>query len=440
MSDKFINPSGFTENLPAEQIVEDGLKASFGVIAESFGYNHLETAAVEYLDTLASKGDISKEIYTIGRALDEENSGESERGLRFDLTVPFARYVAQHQGELTFPYRRYQIQKVWRGERPQKGRFREFYQADVDVVAEGKLAIEFDAEVALVMANILSRFELGDITMYINNRKFLSGLLEQYNINTLETIQAIDKLDKIGREAVVAKIAEESNVSTEALTPLFDLLTQTIPSTDVSAFLNAIPASNPILSEGITELQAVFAALSTAAVDGVKFVLSPSTARGLDYYTGTVYETTIDRFKAYGSICSGGRYADLASRFTNRSLPGVGMSIGLTRLMSIIKAEGLHSFETKTKSRVMLCLTDSTRLGDTLTLANALRAVSINVETNYRADVELGKQLNAAEAKGIPYAVVCHENDLYTVFNIRVRGDKHEVAGIPELLTLINPH
>jgi histidyl-tRNA synthetase len=200
---RYINPSGFPENLPVEQLVEDDLKKKMQAIAESYGYSHLETASVEYMETLASKGDVDKEIYTIGRALGEGTHEESQRGLHFDLTIPFARYVAQHQNDLPFPYRRFQIQKVWRGERPQKGRFREFYQADVDVVARENLPIAFDAEIALVMGSALDAMDIGSITMHISNRKFLSGLLMSLEIaNISDCLRLIDKLDKLGEAAV----------------------------------------------------------------------------------------------------------------------------------------------------------------------------------------------------------------------------------------------
>ncbi len=438
MNNRFINPSGFAENLPAAQILEDGLKAEFATIAESFGYTHLETASVEYMDTLASKGDVSKEIYTIGRALGEgEESTESARGLHFDLTVPFARYVAQHQGQLDFPYRRYQVQKVWRGERPQKGRFREFYQADIDVVGQGTLALEFDAEVALTMGQILDSFNIGGMTMHINNRKFLSGLLAQYGINSEDTLHAIDKLDKIGKEAVIEKICSEHGVTADSLTDLFTIFASHVAASDVSAYLETINGDNELLAEGKRELTRVFALLAqNPTFENVSFVFSPAIARGLDYYTGTVYETTINGLEKYGSICSGGRYAELASRFTTQQLPGVGLSIGLTRLMSIITSEDLIALDRTSPSEVGLCMLQTEQETATLETAHVLRRNGFNVEIDYRTEAGLGKQLTVLEKKGIPFAVICEADGWFTVCNLATTA-KQKVASIEEVITLV---
>ena len=421
MSNRYINPSGFAENLPAEQLVENKLKEAFRNQAELYGYVPLETSAVEYMDTLASKGDINKEIYTIGRALGEGEAAEGERGLHFDLTVPFARYVAQNQGELSFPFRRYQMQKVWRGERPQKGRFREFYQADIDVVGQQNLPIQFDAEVATVMARVLTSFGISAITMHINNRKLLCGLIESCGMGaTPEVLQLIDKTDKIGVDEVVRLLGEEHQVAEESARGLFEKIGQSVSQSEVENYLNGIETSSELLEEGVNELREVFTSLPQ--VDGCAFVLNPQIARGLDYYTGTVYETTVDGYEKYGSICSGGRYADLAGRFTNQELPGVGLSIGLTRLLSIIKGESLLDFSKKSTSDVMMCLLDDSMRGATLTAADELRQTGKAVEMNQKSSVALGKQLDLAEARGIPYAVVCEQDANYTLY--RIGGEK----------------
>ncbi len=434
-NNRYINPSGFPENLPAEQLVEDAMKATFADTASAYGYTHLETASVEYMDTLASKGDVSKEIYTIGRALAEgENSEEAQRGLHFDLTVPFARYVAQNQGQLTFPYRRFQVQKVWRGERPQKGRFREFYQADVDVVARENLALAFDAEVPLVMAEILSSFALGSITMHINNRKFLNGLFASLEIeHTTEALQAIDKLDKIG-EAKVRELLSELGVSPAALDTLFSVIGSPVAAAGVAAFLDGVPGDNELLSEGKAEVKEVFTLLTAAAPRAnVQFVFNPRIARGLDYYTGTVYETTIDGLEKYGSICSGGRYADLASRFTNQRLPGVGMSIGLTRLLSILKEEKLKDFNVQSSAQVTVCLAHEDQLVPSLKTAESLRSYGIKTEQNFKHTVALGKQIDQVKERGIPFALVCEADGKFTLFDIA--GDTKEVIADIEGVT-----
>lgn len=438
MNTRFINPSGFAENLPPEQIIEDTLKAAFAKTAESFGYTHLETASVEYMDTLASKGDVSKEIYTIGRALGEgEGSSESARGLHFDLTVPFARFVAQHQGSLSFPFRRYQIQKVWRGERPQKGRFREFYQADIDVVGHGSLPLQFDAEVALAMGQILSSFGIGPITMHLNNRKFLSGLLERHGINTESTLGHIDKLDKIGEAEVTARIIADNPNANPDLADLFTLLKHTIPVGDVPAYLDTIPDSNDLLTAGKAELRelcSILAALPQPT--NVHYVLDPAIARGLDYYTGMVCETTIDGFERYGSICSGGRYANLASRFTNQDLPGVGLSIGLTRLLSIITSERLFTAPARTKSDLGICILDAAQLLPALTTAQTLRSAGLNVELEYRFENGLGKQLTQFERQGLTWAVICEADGTFTLCNLTTQ-EKHRLADVTSIISTL---
>ncbi len=436
MSNRFINPSGFAENLPAEQLVEERLKQSFGAVAESYGFIKLETSSVEYMDTLASKGEVNKEIYTIGRALAEEGEGDAERGLHFDLTVPFARYVAQHQGKLQFPYRRYQIQKVWRGERPQKGRFREFYQADVDVVARENLPLQFDGEVVTVMSRILSTYGIGAVTMHINNRKYLTGLLQSFGIEDVTTaLQLIDKLDKIGMEKVRAELSIIYNLDDETLDLLFAYINERIAESDFERFATNVEVRNELMAEGLEELKVVFATLQTRVeISNVSFIFNPSIARGLDYYTGMVVETTLNGFEKYGSICSGGRYADLASRFTNQTLPGVGLSIGLSRLMSIIKEEQLVEMNETTNSNVVVCLLNEAERTASLSLAEALRQHGLNVESNHKPSVGLGKQLEQAKEKGIPYAVIVEVDGNFTFFDIK-EGNKKSLSNITDLVT-----
>lgn len=420
MSNKFINPSGFAENLPNEQIIEDKLKTIISKSAELYGYSRIETASVEYMDTLASDGDVTKEIYTIGRAQAEGDSKESNRGLHFDLTVPFARYVAQNQGKIQFPFRRYQIQKVWRGERPQKGRFREFYQADIDVVAQETLSPYFDAEVASVIAYILDSFEVGNITIHINNRKFLNGLLESFGI-TMDTavLQAIDKIDKIGIEEVMKLLREDLGYASSAVSDLFKIISTSVVRDDVEKFLHAIDDTNTTLAEGKSELLQLFSALPEKnRLKNITFVLNPRIARGLDYYTGTVYESTIDGLEKYGSVCSGGRYADLASRFTNQKLPGVGLSIGLSRLLTVIKEEELMDFSQKTNSQVVVCLLDESQREKSLKSADFLRLHDLNVEMNLKPTLALGKQLTAVENKGVKFALVCEKDGVFTLYPI----------------------
>lgn len=421
MTGKYINPSGFVENLPHEQIVEDDLKDAFRSVAELFGYSHLETSSVEYLDTLASEGEINKEIYAIERSQGEGSDSESRRGLHFDLTVPFARYVAQNQGELIFPFRRYQIQKVWRGERPQKGRFREFYQADVDVVSRETLPIQFDAEIAAVMAGILTSFDIGPITMRINNRKFLNGIFSLAGVEpSIEILQIVDKKDKIGVAAVKDALIERFGMSRTVVDNIFNYLGEIVPIERASKFIESIPSGNQTFEEGKQELLTIFALLSKLAASGsnVKFVLDPSIARGLDYYTGTVFETTIDGIEKYGSICSGGRYNDLASRFTNQKLPGVGMSIGLTRLLSILKEQRGVKFDKKNKCDLVVCTLNESQMEKLFSTAESLRKQGINTLTDFRHSSSLKKILSDAEARGIKFAIVCENDGTLSLYEI----------------------
>ncbi len=288
MTKDYINPSGFPENLLPEQIIEDSLKEEFSNIAERFGYIHLETSAVEYLHTLQTETNTGKEIYKIARAQAEgDDTPESDRGLHFDLTLPFARYTAQHYSKLRFPFRRYQIQKVWRGERPQKGRFREFYQADIDVVGNENLPIEYDAEVILIMAQILSSFELGEITMRINNRKFLTSLISYYGFeNHNYVLQQIDKIDKIGTSTAIENIRLETNIAQDKISELFTLLQNDIEPNELKDYLDKIPAQDDTFMEGKNELLSIFESLArqnAQITNGIKFVFSPRIARGLDY-------------------------------------------------------------------------------------------------------------------------------------------------------------
>ena len=381
---------------------------------------------------------MNKEIYTLGRALAEEGEGDSERGLHFDLTVPFARYVAQHQGKLQFPYRRYQIQKVWRGERPQKGRFREFYQADVDVVARENLPLQFDAEVVTVVARILSSYNIGGVTIHINNRKYLSGLLQSFGIEDATTaLQLIDKLDKIGVEKVRAELALIYNLDDISLDLLFAYINERITESDFAQFAANVEVRNERMGEGLEELKTIFETLRTRAeISNVSFVFNPSIARGLDYYTGMVVETTLNGFEKYGSICSGGRYADLASRFTNQTLPGVGLSIGLTRLLSIIKEENLVEMKEATNSDIVVCLLNEAERTASLSLAEALRQYGLNVESNHKPSVGLGKQLEQAKEKGIPKAVIVESDGNYTLIDIS-SNDKQKLDSIDTIVSLM---
>ena len=416
MSNKYHNPSGFPENLPAEQIVEEKMKAQMRRACESFGYVPLETSAVEYIETLSSKGDIDKEIYTIGRALGEGDGQEANRALRFDLTVPFARYVAQHYGELVFPFKRYQIQRVWRGERPQKGRFREFYQADIDVIANEKLPGYFDAEVVTVVLGVLESFNIGNFTIHINNRKFLQGLLEGFGVkDSISALRIIDKSEKVGFDMTKESLKTELGMSEENAVKVLEILEEKIPVAEIESFLGGITFENDLMKEGKAELLEIAKYLKEVKSTKGKFILNPKIARGLDYYTGSVFEMTIDGLEKYGSIGGGGRYADLSGKFINRKLPGVGISIGLTRLLDIVKNEDLLNFEKNTVTSVVVGLLDEDQRLDANKLAEKIRAGGLSVEVFHSGSADLGKQIQYKVKKGIEHFVLINTDGTFTV-------------------------
>lgn len=403
------------------------MKAEMRKVCESFGYVPLETSAVEYIETLSSKGEIDKEIYTIGRALGEGENQESNRALRFDLTVPFARYVAQHYGELVFPFKRYQIQRVWRGERPQKGRFREFYQADIDVIANEKLPLHLDAEVVTVILNVLESFGIGNFTIHINNRKFLQGILMAFEIKDTETaLRIIDKFDKVGFDVTKESLESELGMSEDGATKLLEILDKQVPVAVVESFLNGISLENDLIKEGKAELLEVVKYLKDVKVKNGEFVLNPRVARGLDYYTGSVYETTIDGLEKYGSVCGGGRYADLAGKFINKKLPGVGVSIGLTRLLEVMKNEDLIKFERNSLADVVIGLLDEDQRLEANNVADKLRKEGMNVEVFFNGSVELGKQIQYKVKKGIEHFLVINKDSTFTM---KIAEGKEEKFG-----------
>ena len=417
---KHVAPSGFPEYLPAKQVQFEYLKTR---VAESFaryGFEYIQTPAVEYLDTLASEGDISKEIYAIARAKEEGESSGSDRGLRFDLTTPFARYVANHQGHLSFPFKRYQIDRVWRGERPQKGRYRELYQADVDIVDRDSLAPGHDGEILSIIASTLEALDLFDFTIRLNNRAFLAKYLAQYGI-TAETektaFNIVDKLAKVPAKVSRGRLEEECGLSPEQAKQFLDGVSKKYDLADYAE-----------LSEEFAYLH-----VATQALDlkRGKIIIDLSIVRGLEYYTGFVYETTVDTHEELGSISSGGRYANLAGKFSKTILPGVGGSIGLSRLFYVLEETNLLP-EVPAQSGVYLLLLEQDQLAANQALATRLRAQGIRTETSLET-TKFSKQLKYAEAKGYPHAAICEVDGSYTLKNLATR---EQFAGLeyPQLL------
>ncbi|MBI3441877.1 MAG: histidine--tRNA ligase [Proteobacteria bacterium] len=411
--------SGFPEWLPEYRAIElqwmDKLRAVF----ESYGFCSIETPSVEEVDALLAKGgDTEKEIYTLHRLqADAHEDKEARLALHFDLTVPLARYVAQHYNDLVFPFKRYQIQKSWRGERPQKGRFREFYQCDIDVINLDNLPLHFDAELPAVLFEAYQALHIPPVELHISNRKIVVGYLQGLGVKDVSFVtRELDKLDKLGVEKVTKILADSFGgnsalakrcidiVQTKWIEEAFTMLQNHPPSSlnQPSLEFNNLPIlgprANDLCMQGIAELKFVIANLSHLPKGSV--IANPGIIRGLDYYTGTVVEV---RFKGKPmAIGGGGRYDDLAGSFINQKLPGIGVSIGLTRLFSMLLDDGYIKPGPKSPTQILVVLPEEARRGEAATTANTLRNRGYNVEL-FHSDSKLKRQLAYAERKGIPY-------------------------------------
>ncbi|MCK9898572.1 histidine--tRNA ligase [Parafrankia colletiae] len=391
--------SGFPEWLPDVRMVElrwlDTIRATF----ERYGFCSVETPSVEALDALMAKGETSQEVYTLRRLQAEDDGDSSRLGLHFDLTVPFARYVAAHFNDLVFPFKRYQIQRVWRGERPQEGRFREFTQCDIDVINIDQVPLHFDAELPRIVHEVLTTLGVPAWTLNINNRKVLQGFYEGLGIgDPLAVIRAADKIDKIGSAGVEALLTGPVGLTADQARACLDLAHVRGSDSGVVEAVGRLGAKSDLLTEGLDELARVLDDLADLPPGSV--VADLSIARGLDYYTGTVYEAKFVDAPGYGSICSGGRYDDLAGTFIRRHLPGVGISIGLTRIFAKLVADGLVGGGPASPAQVLVVIPSDERRADALATARQLRARGLNVETYHQAD-KLAKQIRYASRKGI---------------------------------------
>ena len=402
-SSKVTPLSGFPELLPAERLLELHFLDTVREVFELHGFAPIETRAVEPVERLIGKGgDADKEIYGIHRLADgeaERPGRDADLGLHFDLTVPFARYVLEHAGKLSFPFRRYQIQKVWRGERPQEGRYREFTQADIDVVDVGELAPHFEAEMPLVIAEAFRRLPVGDFRIQVNNRKIPEGFYLGLGLSDVAgTLRIVDKLDKIGPENV-ARLLVEAGATEEQAQACLALAEIRTDDTSFVERVRALGVEHPTLDEGLTALAAVIDT-GRAVAPGV-LVADLRIARGLDYYTGTVYETQIVGNEEWGSVCSGGRYDSLASD-GRTTYPGVGMSIGLSRLVHLLISKRGLSASRSTPAAVLVAVTAEEDRAASTQVAAALRARGIPCEVAPKAD-RFGKQIRYADRRGIPF-------------------------------------
>ncbi|HDN28006.1 MAG TPA: histidine--tRNA ligase [Thioploca sp.] len=406
--------SGFPEFLPPEQIlfakVLDIIREGY----ELYGFSPIETPAVERKEVLTSKGGNEKEIYALSRlAAGEGENPNTELALHFDLTVPLARYVAMHKNKLTFPFRRYQIQKVWRGERSQAGRSREFYQCDIDVIGRGSLSLLTDAEIPSIIYQIFRRMKIGPFVIRINNRKILQGYFQSLGIQADQIdgiTRIIDKLEKMGTEKVVSELTNKTALEKATAQQMIDFLGNELKTDDMLTQLNSMSQINEQFSQGVKELASVVEGIRNFRVPEASFKIDLSVARGLDYYTGTVYETVLVEHPGIGSICSGGRYDDLASFFTNEKLPGVGLSIGVTRLVSQLIEDGLLKKGAATVAQVLVASMDENRTSDYLRMGTELRNAGIPTEV-YLEKARIGNQLKYADKKGFKIAIIAGENE-----------------------------
>lgn len=395
--------SGFPEFLPAGRIVEQAVLDSLRSTFELHGFASVETRAVETMDQLTRKGEIDKEVYVV-RRIHAASDDRDELGLHFDLTVPFARYVLEHAGHLQFPFRRYQIQKVWRGERPQEGRYREFCQADIDIVGADTLAAHHDVEIALVMLEALERLhtDLGipPVVMHVNNRKLAEGFYRGLGVEDhLAVLQRVDKLDKIGPDAVAELLTDELGMDAAAAAKCLELATISASDGSFVDRVRALGIEHPLLDEGLAALEDVVR-VAGEAVPG-RLVADLKIARGLDYYTGTVYETEMAGFESLGSICSGGRYDSLASD-GKTTYPGVGISVGVTRILAPLIAKGRLTASRTVPTVVLVAVDNEDARGVAMATAARLRARGIATEVAPKAD-KFGKQIRYADRRGIPF-------------------------------------
>lgn len=397
--------SGFPEFLPADRIVEQHFLDTIREVFELHGFASIETRSVEPISRLSAQGeDTDKEIYVISRlgaSDDGQQSKEPKLGLHFDQTVPFARYVLEHAGQLNFPFRRYQMQKVWRGERPQEGRYREFTQADIDVVDVGELAPHFEAEMPLVIADVFARLPMPDFVIGVNNRKIPEGFYRGLGLTDITgTLRIVDKLDKIGPESVAELLRDAGATGEQAAACLKLAHIRTKDSSFVEQ-VRALGVSHPVLDEGLAALATVVETVAAAAPG--KIVADLKIARGLDYYTGTVYETTLIGHEKWGSFCSGGRYDSLASD-GKTTYPGVGISIGVSRLLGLLLGAGLVRASRSTPACVLVALIDDSpaERARSTAIATALRRRGIACEVAPKA-AKFGKQIRYADRRGIPF-------------------------------------
>ena len=405
---EIVKPStlpGFMELLPQDQILFNEMLDTIRKNYEKHGFLPINTPAIEKSEVLLAKGggDTEKQIYRFQK-------GDTDMSLRFDLTVPLARYTVEHFHELSFPFRRYHIGKVYRGEKAQKGRFREFYQCDIDIIGNGKLDIVNDAEIPVVIYHTFKDLGFDNFTIRINNRKILNGFYSSLNIeDTVQVLRTVDKVDKIGN-ASVKKELMENGVSEESAEKIINFISIKGSSEEILESLSNLNIENEVFNEGLNELKTVVEYIEAFGVDKKNFAVDLKIARGLDYYTGTVYETTLDDYPKVGSVCSGGRYENLASFYTDMKLPGVGISIGLSRLFYQLNEAKIIKSQKKSLVDVMVIPMEEQML-DAIKLVSELREKGVKVVL-YTEKAKMGKKFKYADNLDIPYTIVVGEQEV----------------------------
>ena len=397
---------GFMELLPSEQILFDQMRKTIEDSYKTFGFLPIDTPIIELSEVLLAKagGETEKQIYRF-------NKGDTDLSLRFDLTVPLAKYVAKNYGSLSFPFRRYQIGKVYRGEKAQKGRYREFYQCDIDIIGDETLDIINDAELPAVIATTFRRLGFDEFTIKINNRKILNGLYESINQTekSVDIMRIIDKIDKIGDQAVMEELAK-IEVPEESINKIMQFIKIDGTTDEKLQKLQSLGIENDTYKLGVEELGEVVKYIRLFGIEDKNFVIDLSIARGLDYYTGTVYETFLNGYRELGSVCSGGRYENLAQNYTDKKLPGVGISIGLTRLFYKLNELNLIKVEKKSISDILIVpMTENLQVP--IKLATELRNARVNTEI-YLNDKKLKAKMKYADKLEIPYVIVIGDNEI----------------------------
>lgn len=416
---------GFMELSPNDQVKFNQMKETIQRSYERFGFLPLDTPVIELSEVLLAKagGETEKQIYRFTK-------GDTDLSLRFDLTVPLAKYVAEYYNDLVFPFKRYQIGKVYRGEKAQKGRYREFYQCDIDIIGDGELSIINDAQIPSIIYNTFTELGFDNFTICFNNRKILNGLFASLGLsdNATDILRIIDKIEKVGEDAVKSELGE-LGIDSEAIETIIDFVSIAGTVDEKLAALKNFNAQDELFKEGVQELSDVVKYIRSLGVPEKYFAIDLKIARGLDYYTGTVYETFLNDYRNIGSVCSGGRYDNLAEYYTDKKLPGVGISIGLTRLFYQLSQANAIKADREAISDVLIIPMDS-EIDDCLKIASALRTAGINTDI-YFDKAKMKKKMKYADKWCIPYVIIIGEEEtktgLYTLKNMKT-GEQFKVS------------